>query len=98
MISVFGAAFSTLSCSTEEASTRFRPLPSIAMLLASVPPDVNTISAGKAPTRAATWRRALSTWLRAVRPARCTDDGLPPARRAATMASNAAGRSGLVAL
>jgi len=32
----------------------FRPLPPIAMLLASVPPEVNTISAGRAPTSAAT--------------------------------------------
>jgi hypothetical protein len=95
---MFATAFSTLSCSTEETSTRFRPLPSIAMLLASVPPDVNTTSAGKAPTSAATWRRAPSIRLRAVRPAQCTDEGLPPARSAAAMASNAAGRSGLVAL
>jgi hypothetical protein len=98
MISASGAAFSTLSCSMADASTRFRPLPSIAMLLSSVPPEANTTSAGKAPTSAATWRRAPSIRLRAVRPARCTDEGLPPTRSAAAMASNAAGRSGLVAL
>ena len=42
--------------------------------------------------------RAPSTRLLALRPTRCTDEGLPPARKASTTASNAAGRSGLVAL
>jgi hypothetical protein len=68
------------------------------MLLASVPPEVKITSAGKAPIRAATWRRALSISPRALRPTPCTADGLPPVRNASTMASNASGRSGLVAL
>ena len=39
----------------------------------------------------------MSTIDRALRPERCTDDGLPPARSVSTIASNAAGRSGLLA-
>ena len=73
-----GTARSTLSCSIAETSTRRRPAPASAMLLASVPPEVKTTSAGSAPTSAATWRRASSTSPRALRPTRCTDDGLPP--------------------
>ena len=97
-MSASGTARCTLSCSMDEISTRRRPAPASAMLLASVPPEVKITSAGRAPTRAATWRRALSTRPRALRPTPCTADGLPPVANAATMASNASGRSGLVAL
>ena len=55
-------------------------------------------SAGNAPTSSATCRRAASTRARAARPDLCTDDGLPPARSASVMASNAAGLRRLVAL
>src|SRR6266545_4235136 len=97
-MSASGTARCTLSCSMDEISTRRRPLPASAMLLASVPPEVKITSAGNVPTRAATWRRALSTRPRALRPTPCTADGLPPVRNASTMASSAMGLSGLVAL
>jgi len=78
--------------------TLHRAAPSSARLLASVPPDVKIVSVARAPTSDATSRRALSTIARALRPAVWTDEGLPLARSASTMASNAAGLRGLVAL
>ncbi len=67
------------------------------MLLASVPPLVNTTSAGSAPTSAATSSRASSTIARARRPSLCGEDGLPTTSSAATTAARASARSGAVA-
>src|SRR5207244_3244463 len=51
------------------------PAPRSARLFASVAPLVKTISAGVAPTSAATSARAASTALRARAPSRCALDG-----------------------
>jgi hypothetical protein len=67
--------------------------------LASVPPEVKTISSGVAPTSRATSARASSTAARAARPGACVLDGLPgSARSAAAIASATSGRTGVVAL
>ena len=91
-------AMSTDSCSTVETRMRSRPEPLRARLLASVPPLVNTTSAGAAPTRAATASRASSTARRTARPKPCTDEALPVSDRAAATASAAAGLTVVVAL
>ena len=57
--------------------TRFGPAPKraaplIAMLFASVAPEVKTISRGSAPIRAAMWARASSTAASAARPMACS--------------------------
>ena len=76
-----------------ETQMTFQP-PAITQLLASVAPLVNTTSLGLAPTSAATCSRAVSIMARARRPSACTDDGLPIASCAASIAARAAGRSG----
>jgi hypothetical protein len=96
--SAFGAAASTESCSMAETNSRARPLQASARLLASVPPDVNTICAGLQPASAATCSLAVSMAARARRPKLWTEDGLPVSAWARAMASAAAGRSGAVAL
>ena len=53
--------------------------PKIARLFDSVPPLVNTICRGSAPTIAATCARAASSVRRERWPARCTDEGFPAA-------------------
>ena len=99
------AVCTTAWCSIAEQTTlrrgsrAGRATPRRARLSASVPLPVNTISAGDAPTSAATSPRASSTAARARWPNQCRLDGLPkPSRRTATMASSARGSSGVVAL
>jgi hypothetical protein len=79
-------------------STR-RPGPSawIASAFASVAPEQNTTSAGRAENRAATASRASSSTRRAARPAWWIEAGLPSAS-AADAAARAAGRTGSDAL
>ena len=73
--------------------------PRSAMLSASVPLPVNTISAGDAPIRAATWPRASSTAARARWPNQCRLEALPkPSRSTGSIASSTRGSSGVVAL
>ena len=96
--SIPGAAFWTEACSTADASTRARPAPRSARLLASLPPDVKTTPEGRAATRAATASRESSTSFRARRPNLCTDDALPPSTSARATASAAAERTVVVAL
>ena len=70
-------------CSTAEVTTCRRAagmvaaVPRMARLLDSVPPEVNTISSGWAPIRAATCSRAVSTAAFAARPKGWSLDGLP---------------------
>src|SRR5438132_1500690 len=70
----------------------------MARLSASVPPPVKTISAGLAPSAAATCSRASSMAVLATRAAACWPDGFPkdPWRKG-SIASSASGRSGVVA-
>ena len=66
---------------------------------ASVPDEVNTISAGRAPISRATWARASSTASRAAWPKPWTEDGLPqicPIQ--GSIASRTLGSMGVVAL
>ena len=93
-----GAAARTASCSVAPISTgRPRPSAVTAKALASVAPEVKTMSAGRAWKAAARASRASSRMRRAARPARCTEAGLA-ACIAAQAASRAAGRNGSVAL
>ena len=78
-----------------EASTT----PVSAVLFASVPPLVKTISSGEQPSRAATCRRACATASAAGAPAQCVLDGLPKCSlRNGSIASRASGAIGVVAL
>ncbi len=77
--------------------------PQVAAAIDSVAPLVNTTSRGRAPTRAATWARACSSPTRAaipslwMRPGSAgTSPSNPRPSSTATMASDAAGRSGEV--
>jgi hypothetical protein len=79
------AGRSTASCSVADV-TRPAGCPSVeaaastpfkAMLSASVPPLVNTISLGSAPSTSATCVRASSSATRARRPIWCTEEALP---------------------
>ena len=94
----------TAWCSTAEVTIRWpRALPAqaaplSARLLASVPPDVKTISRGSAWRRVATRSCASSSAARAARPNACADDGLPNASvRYGSIASRTSRRSGVVA-
>jgi hypothetical protein len=71
----------------------------MAMRLASAPPDVNAISRGRAPSRAAIVSRASSRSALAARPGAWRLEGFPAhAERARSTASRTSGRTGLVAL
>ena len=75
-----------------------RAAPLMARLSASVPPPVKTISAGLAPSAAATCSRASSIAVLAARAAACWPDGFPKEPwRKGSIASSASGRSGVVA-
>ena len=65
---------------------------------ASVPPPVNVTSLASPPTSRAISLRAVSIRRRASRPSPCTDEALPTAASASTIAARASGRSGAVAL
>ncbi len=98
------AASSTAWCSTAEQTRcrssggRASTVPLTARLSASVPPEVNTTSAGAAPTRAATCSRAVSTAARAARPWPCWLDGLAAGRSSSgSIAARASGRNGALA-
>ncbi len=97
----WAAARRTALCSMADRTTPPPPArhrPSTAMLSASVPLAVNTISSGAAPSAAATRSRASSSAARASRPAACALDGLPNrSPRNGSMAARTAGRSGVVA-
>jgi len=71
----------------------------MAMLLASVAPEVSTISRGSAPTSAATWARAASTASSASRPMACSAlCGLPNRSvNQGSMAASTRGSQGVVA-
>ena len=73
-------------------------VPRSARLFASVAPLVSTISAGAAPTSAATCARAVSSALRARAPSRCALEGFAGGPRKRSMASRTSGPSGAVAL
>ena len=79
------AAWPTAWCSTALTTSRLpRALPAqaaplTARLLASVPPEVRTISRAAPPRSAASRSCASSRALRAARPAACAEDGLPKA-------------------
>ena len=91
----------TLACSASPIRGRRTPVAkalSMASALASVPPLVKVTASSGAPTRAATWMRASSTAARALRPAPCTDEGLPPMVSARATACAASERIGAVAL
>ena len=99
------AVFITAWCSIVEYTTLRRgsraaaAAPRSAVLSASVPLPVKTISPGEAPIRAATCSRAVSTAARACWPNQCRLDGLPkPSRRMGSIASSTRGSSGVVAL
>ncbi len=96
-LSASGTASSTELCSTAETRMRSRPLPMSARWFASVPPLTKITPSGAAPISAATASRARSTFCRAARPQRCTEEGLPQLPSAATAAAAASGRSGAVA-
>ncbi len=68
-----------------------------AIILASVPPEVNTTLRGSAPTSAATLWRASSIRRRTARPSAWTEDGLPQTPSASATAARACGRRGAVA-
>ncbi len=95
--SAAGTARRTESCSTAETRTRSRPQPRSARWFASVPPLTKTTSSGDAATSAAISARADSITSRAIRPRRCTEEGLPQHPSAVLIAAAAAGRSGAVA-
>ena len=95
---------STDVCSMAETSSRWTGQPAArrspgvsAIALASVPPEANTTSGGRAEMAVATVVRASSTSRRACRPSAWTDDGLPAMSQAAAIACLASGRSGVVA-
>ena len=76
-----------------------RATPNTAMLSASVPPPVKTISPSCAPSNFAMRTRASSIAARASRPNTCTLLALPKcSRRYGNIASSTAGSSGVVAL
>ena len=81
-----------------ETSSRGRPQPSSARLLASVPPLVKITLRGAAPASPATSRRAPSIMARARRPSAWTEEALPMSAIASSAASRALGRNGAVAL
>ena len=96
----------TAWCSTGLARTRvragsasrrdqYRPL--TARLSASVPPEVNTTSLGRAPSASASVSRASSTVRRALRPAAWSEEALPVTASCAVIASTASGSIGVVA-
>ena len=89
----------TASCSMALTSRASMPTDRAARpsALASVPPPVKTSRSVAAPMRAASSARARSMPFRALRPAPCTDEGLPGASSTASMAARACGRRGAVA-
>lgn len=68
-----------------------------AMLFASVPVAVKTISSGAQRASAATAARASSSIRRARVPAPCGEEGLPNSSSAASSARRAAAHTGVVA-
>ena len=95
-------------CSVASVTTRRRPSPCeaakraaplMAMLFASVAPEVKTISRASAPTSAATSARAASTASSAARPIACsTLCGLAKfSSHQGRMAASTRGSSGVVA-
>lgn len=74
-----------------------RAQPRRAKLLASVAPDVNTISDGAAPMSPATACRAAATSAAAHSPARCGEPAFPGHPQARSMASRASGASSVEA-
>ena len=94
----------TAWCSTDEVTIRWpRALPAqaapfSARLLASVPPDVKTISRPWALSRRATRSWASSRAARAARPKACAELGFPnDSVRYGSIASRTSRRSGVVA-
>lgn len=75
-----------------------RPQPRKTRALASVPPEVNTSSAPSAWMAAAMAARDCSSKARARLPNAWTEDGLPAAESASTMAATTSGRAGAPAL
>ncbi len=55
------------------------------------------ISLGRAPSASATSSRDSSTWRRAARPEVCSEEALPTWPMTSTIASSAAGSTGVVA-
>src|SRR5262249_28235072 len=93
------AGCSIVVVTTACRSSRALIVPRIAILLASVPPLVKTISSARAPISAATSARACSTPSRARRPSACDDDGLPKSsRRNGSISFRTSGSTGVVAL
>ena len=97
---------STAACSIAEHTApmvspdlaRSASVPRTARLSDSVPPDVNTISVGSAPSTCATRSRASSTATRASRAIRCEPEALPKRSAAnGAIASITSGRTGDVA-
>ena len=81
-----------------KTSRRSTGAPLRAMLLASLPPDVNTTMGAMTPTAPATASRDSSSSLRAALPSAWTEEALPVRSKARSIAAFASGRSGLVAL
>ena len=98
---VFRTAWCSIALQTTpvRGATAFAVAPRRAMLSDSLPLAVKTISAGSAPTSAATLARASSTAARARCPNQCRLEGLPKSsRRNGSMASSTRGSTGVVAL
>ena len=88
----------------QQASARAGPalrrdqnMPLTARLSASVPPDVQTTSLGRAPRAAASRSRDSSTTRRAARPDACRDEGLPVRASCSASTRAASGSMGVVA-
>ncbi len=79
------------------SARRAQNRPFTARLSASVPPDRNTTSLGRAPRACAIRSRDSSTTRRARRPEACSEDGLPTWANSAVMAATASGRIGVLA-
>ena len=80
------------SCSSLD---QYRPL--MARLFASVPPEQNTTSLGRAPSFSAISSRASSTVRRAARPEPCRLDALPVRASSSVITAIASGTIGVVA-
>lgn len=94
--------FKTLGCSMAVVTTR-RPrflrasyAPKIAKLFASVPPEVNVISARETPKTAATLSRASSSARDAAKPSACRLEGFPNVWVIASSAASTASLHGFV--
>jgi hypothetical protein len=90
-------ALKTIRSRRGSLSRRAQYKPLMARLFASVPPEQNTTSLGRPPSRSAMSSRASSTVRRAARPDPCRLDALPVRASSSVITAIASGTIGVVA-